>query len=166
MALGGRCAGIAVVVLLFGVFPAIAASPKKGGVYRGVSSGVGISLYLSKSGKKLVRPSSANPLLMKCSDGDIQRGSVEPLGAQIKKGKFDFKGSEAGFESQEVEMTNTVTMTGTFKKKGRVVSGKVRYLRVIKRLPPAPAETITCDKSASYTAKLAKKGSSAPPSGR
>jgi hypothetical protein len=154
---------VALVGLLVGAFPAVAASPKKGGVYQGVSSGVGITLYLSKSGKKLVRPSSANAFLMKCSDGDIQRGSVEPHGATIKNGKFDFKGSEAGFESKEVDMTNTVTMTGTFKKKGKVVSGTARYLRVIKRLPPAPPETITCDKSVSYTAKLKKRGAVVPP---
>jgi hypothetical protein len=126
---------------------------------------VGITLYVSKSGKKLVRPSSANGMLMKCSDGDIQRGSVEPHGAKIKNGKFDFKGSEPDFGSQEVKLTNTLTMTGTFKKKGKVVSGKVRYLRVIERLPPAPPATITCDKSASYTAKL-KKGRPAPTPGR
>jgi hypothetical protein len=135
---------------------AIAASPKKGGIYVGKSEPFthplleapvrsDVTIYVSKTGKKVVAPTNIT-LLLPCPDGDLARGSPEPRNVPIKNGKFSFKGKEGN---------DDVTMSGTFKKGGRV-TGKASYSRAY---PQGGA----CTNELTYTAKLTKK--KPPPSG-
>ncbi len=128
-----------------------AASPKKGGTYGGRTSAIthpllpgpirgSVTLYISPTGKKVVSPSSANPLMLPCPDGRLARGSIELRNAKVKNGKFSFKGKEG---------KDDVSMSGRFKKGGKV-TGKVSYSR-----PYAPGGE--CKTSLTYTAKLKKK---------
>lgn len=152
---------LVIVVALVVVLPVIAAAPKKGGLYVGKTSKVilpqipegvrgEVEIRVSPSGKKVVGPSHASGLMLKCSNGSIGRGSVEPR-ARIKNGKFSF---------EDTKGQDTGTMTGTFKKGGKV-SGTVSF----KRNPhPAEALQISCETvgTITYTAKLSttKKRSS------
>ncbi len=135
---------------------AIAASPKKGGIYVGKTESFShpllekpirndITIYVSKTGKKVVAPTNVT-LLLPCPDGRLARGSPEPRNVPIKNGKFSFKGKEGN---------DDVTMSGTFKKGGRV-TGKASYSR-------AHPQGGACSDELTFTAKLTKK--KPPPSG-
>jgi hypothetical protein len=135
---------------------AIAATPKKGGIYVGKSAPFShpllsgpvrndVTIYVSKTGKKVVTPTNIT-LLLPCPDGRLARGSPEPRNVPIKNGKFSFKGKEG---------EDDVTMSGTFKRGGRV-TGKASYSRAY---PQGGA----CSAELTYTAKLTKK--KPPPSG-
>jgi hypothetical protein len=119
------CATLTLATLFLLVVPAQAAAPKKNGSYFGTvagSAGQPVSLYVSKTGKRFRYPSGAT-LVMTCSDGRRLRVSPNPLGVDIKDGKFSFKATnkERGPEP------NTVTMTGKFTDRGKKVSGTVSY---------------------------------------
>jgi hypothetical protein len=141
---------------LLSVAVAIAASPKKGGIYVGKTEPYShpllgtkpirsdITIYVSKTGKKVVAPTNLT-LMLSCPNGDIGRGSPEPRNVPIKNGKFSFKGKEG---------KDDAAMSGTFKKGGRV-TGKASYSR------PYP-QGGACSNELTYTAKLTKKK---PPSG-
>ena len=140
---------------LFCVAVAIAASPKKGGIYVGKAEPFShpllpnpvrsdVTIYVSKTGKKVIAPTNIT-LMLSCPNGDIGRGSPEPRNVPIKNGKFSFKGKEGD---------DDVTMSGTFKKGGRV-TGKASYSRAY---PHGGA----CSNELTFTAKLTKKK---PPSG-
>jgi hypothetical protein len=130
------------------VVPANAAAPTKNGSYFGTvagSSGQPVSLYVSKTGKRFRYPSGAT-LVMRCSNGSPLRVSPNPLGVEIKNGKFSFKATnkERGPEP------NTVTMTGKFTDRGKKVSGTVSY--------EGTQNGITCKTGTlKYTAKLGTK---------
>ena len=136
---------------------AIAATPKKGGIYVGKAEPFShpllsgpvrsdVTIYVSKTGKKVVAPTNIT-LMLPCPDGRIARGSPEPRNVPIKNGKFSFKGKEGD---------DDVTMSGTFKKGGRV-TGKASYSRAY---PQGGA----CSNELTFTAKLTKK--KPPPGGR
>jgi hypothetical protein len=136
---------------------AIAAAPKKGGIYVGKSAPFShpllpqparnsVTIYVSKSGKKVIAPTNIT-LLLSCTDGDIARGSPEPRNAPIKNGKFSWKGKEGDDDA---------AMSGTFKKGGRV-TGKASYTR---QYPQGGA----CTSELTYSAKLTTK--KPPPGGR
>jgi hypothetical protein len=140
---------------LFSVAVALAASPKKGGIYVGRTEPFShpvfpkpirtdVTIYVSKTGKKVIAPTTIT-LMLSCPNGDIGRGSPEPRNVSIKNGKFSFKGKEGNDDA---------TMSGTFKKGGRV-TGKASYSRAY---PQGGA----CSNELTYTAKLTKKK---PPSG-
>ena len=107
------------------VLPALAAAPKKGGVYRGTVAGsVGqpVALYVSKTGRRFMYPSGAT-LVMQCSTGHRLRVSPNPLGVDIKNGKFSFMATD----KENGPRPNTVMMTGRFSDNGKKVSGTVSY---------------------------------------
>jgi hypothetical protein len=132
--------------------PALAAAPKKGGTYRGTvagSIGQPVALYVSKTGRRFMYPSGAT-LLMQCSTGKRLRVSPNPLGVDIKNGKFTFKATD----KENGPRPNTVTMTGKFSDKGRRVSGTVSYAG-------ADAQWGTCETGVlKYTAKLGARRTS------
>jgi len=134
---------------------AIAASPKKGGIYVGKAEPFShplfpnpvrsdVTIYVSKTGKKVIAPTNIT-LMLPCPDGRLARGSPELRNVRIKNGKFSFKGKEGDDDA---------AMSGTFKKNGRV-TGKASYSRPY---PPGGA----CSNELTYTAKLTKKK---PPTG-
>jgi hypothetical protein len=147
---------IVATLAVFFVTVAIAASPKKGGTYVGKTKPYtkppqittpirsDVTIYVSKTGKKVVAPTNIT-LLLSCPGGDIARGSPEPRNVPIKNGKFSFKGKEG---------KDDAALSGTFKKGGRV-TGKASYSR------PYP-QGGACSNELTYTAKLTKKK---PPSG-
>jgi hypothetical protein len=137
------------------VAAALAASPRKGGIYVGKTEPFShplfpqpartpVTIYVSKTGKKVIAPTNIT-LMLSCPDGDVARGSPEPRNVPINNGKFSFKGKEG---------EDDATMSGTFKKGGRV-TGKASYSR------PYP-QGGACSNELTYTAKLTKKK---PPSG-
>jgi hypothetical protein len=134
------------------VLPALAAAPKKGGVYRGTvagSAGQPVALYVSKTGRRFMYPSGAT-LVMRCSSGHPLRVSPNPLGVDIKNGKFSFKATD----KENGPRPNTVTMTGKFSDHGKKVSGTVSY-------EGADDQWGTCETGAlKYTAKLGAPRSS------
>ena len=87
------------------VLPALAAEPRKNGVYRGTVAG------------------SPGQPVMQCSSGHRLRVSPNPLGVDIKNGKFSFKATD----KENGPKGNTVTMTGRFSDRGRKLSGTVSY---------------------------------------
>ena len=88
-------------------------------------------------------PSGAT-LVMQCSTGHRLRVSPNPLGVDIKNGKFTFKATD----KENGPKPNTVTMTGKFSDAGKKVSGTVSY-------EGADEQWGTCKTgSLSYTAKL------------
>ena len=141
--------GVLTVAALFSlVLPALAAAPKKGGTYRGTVAGsVGqpVALYVSKTGRRFMYPSGAT-LVMECSDGDRLRVSPNPLGVDIKNGKFSFEATN----KENGPRPNTVTMTGRFSDDGKKVSGTVSY--------KGADDQTTCETGVlKYTAKLGAK---------
>lgn len=118
--------GVLTVAALFSlVVPALAAAPKKEGIYRGTvagSIGQPVALYVSKTGRRFMYPSGAT-LLMDCSNGRRLRVSPNPLGVDIKNGRFSFKATD----KENGPRPNTVTMTGKFSDDGKKVTGTVSY---------------------------------------
>jgi len=148
--------GVLTVAALFSlVLPALAAAPKKGGTYRGTvagSAGQPVALYVSKTGRRFRYPSGAT-LVMQCSTGHPLRVSPNPLGVDIKNGKFSFKATD----KENGPRPNTVTMTGKFSDDGKKVSGTISY-------EGADEQWGTCTTGAlKYTAKL---GAARPSGGR
>jgi len=137
------------------VLPALAAAPKKGGTYRGTvagSAGQPVALYVSKTGRRFRYPSGAT-LVMQCSTGHPLRVSPNPLGVDIKNGKFSFKATD----KENGPRPNTVTMTGKFSDDGKKVSGTISY-------EGADDQWGTCKTGTlKYTAKL---GAARPSGGR
>jgi len=141
--------GVLTVAALFSlVLPALAAAPKKGGTYRGTvagSAGQPVALYVSKTGRRFRYPSGAT-LVMQCSTGHPLRVSPNPLGVDIKNGKFSFTGKSKEFGPEP----NTAKMTGRFTDKGRKVSGTLSY--------EGADDKVTCSSGTlTYTAKLKKR---------
>ena len=141
--------GVLTIAALFSlVLPALAAAPKKGGTYRGTvagSPGQPVALYVSKTGRRFLYPSGAT-LLVECSNGYRLRVSPNPLGVDIKNGRFSFKATNR----ENGPRPNTVTMAGKFSDDGRKVTGTVSY--------EAADDQMTCETGAlKYTAKLGAK---------
>ena len=139
------CATLTLATLFLLVVPAQAAAPRKNGSYFGTvggSIGQPVSLYVSKTGRRFSYPSGAT-LLVQCSDGRRLRVSPNPLGVDIKDGKFSFKATN----KEGGPKPNTVTMTGKFTDRGKKVSGTVSY--------EGAENGITCATGTlKYTAKL------------
>lgn len=119
------CATLTLATLFSLVVPAQAAAPRKNGSYSGTvagSIGQPVGLYVSATGKRFRYPSGAT-LLAQCTDGRRLRVSPNPLGVDIKDGKFTFKATN----KEGGPKPNVVTMTGKFTDRGKKVSGTVSY---------------------------------------
>ena len=121
-------AGIVAVAVFAFAAPgaAQAASPKKGAEYGGeTSQGELVSFVISANGKRVV--DLATSLTYKCTgEHDGQSGSFVLDSIKVKKGKFTSKQTLYGTSEESVVQDGVGTATGTFKRKGKRATGRIR----------------------------------------
>jgi hypothetical protein len=121
-------AGIVAVAVLALAAPgaAQAASPKKGAEYGGkTSQGELVSFVISANGKRVV--DLATSLTYKCTgEHDGQSGSFVLDSIKVKKGRFTSQQTLYGTSEESVVQDGLGTATGTFKRKGKRATGRIR----------------------------------------
>ena len=121
-------AGIAAALTLALAAPgaAHAASPKKNAAYTGeTSQGEVVSFVTSKSGKRVIDLATA--LTYKCTaEHDGQAGSFILDAIRVKGGKFTSKQDLNGTAEASPVQGGLGVAKGTFKRKGRRVTGRIR----------------------------------------
>jgi hypothetical protein len=121
-------AGIAAALVLALAVPgaAQAASPKKNAGYTGTTSqGEVVSFVTSKSGKKVIDLATA--LTYTCTgEHDGQSGSFILDRINVKGGKFSSRQELHGTAEESVVQDGTGIAKGTFKRRGRRVTGRIR----------------------------------------
>ena len=121
-------AGIAAALVIALAAPgaAQAASPKKNAGYTGTTSqGEVVSFVTSKSGKKVIDLATA--LTYTCSgEHDGQSGSFILDRINVKSGKFSSKQELHGTAEESPVQDGTGIAKGTFKRKGKRVTGRIR----------------------------------------
>ena len=121
-------AGIAAALALTLAVPgaAQAAAPKKNAGYTGTTSqGEVVSFVTSKSGKRVIDLATA--LTYTCTgEHDGQAGSFILDTITVKSGKFSSKQELHGTAEESPVQEGTGVAKGTFKRKGRRVTGRIR----------------------------------------
>lgn len=121
-------AGIAAALALTLAVPgaAQAAAPKKNADYTGTTSqGEVVSFVTSKSGKRVIDLATA--LTYTCTgEHDGQSGSFVLDKIAVKGGKFSSKQELHGTAEASPVQDGTGVAKGTFKRKGRRVTGRIR----------------------------------------
>jgi hypothetical protein len=138
-------AGIAAALALALAAPgaAQAASPKKNSGYTGeTSQGEVISFVTSKSGKRVI--DLATSLVYKCSgEFDGESGSFILDTIAVKGGKFTSKQELHGTAEESVVQEGTGIAKGTFKRRGKRVSGKIRSQLTLRTGETCDSGTVT-----------------------
>lgn len=127
-------AALAVAAALALAAPAAAqaASPVKDSVYSGkTSQGEVLSFVTSKNGKRVI--DLATTLTYRCTGPhDGQTGSFILDEIKVKGGSFSSKQELQGTSDASVVQAGTGTAKGTFKRRGKRVSGKIRSLLTLR----------------------------------
>jgi hypothetical protein len=138
-------AGIAAALALTLAVPgaAEAASPKKNAAYTGkTSQGEVVSFVTSKSGKRVI--DLATSLTYTCSgEHDGQAGSFILDEIKVKSGKFSARQELHGTAEESVVQEGTGIAKGTFKRRGRRVTGRVRSQLTLRSGETCDSGTVT-----------------------
>jgi hypothetical protein len=121
-------AGIAAALVLALAAPgtAYAASPKKNAGYTGeTSQGEVISFVTSKSGKRVIDLATA--LTYTCTgEHDGQSGGFILDAITVKSGRFSSRQDLHGTADESIVQQGTGIAKGTFKRRGKRVTGRIR----------------------------------------
>jgi len=105
--------------------PALASPPKKNARYFGETSQQRtVQLRVSRTGRRVVSPSVA-VVDLECPNGQPAFGTVQPIGARIRNGRFSWRGSHTIGSYRYA-----ATINGSFTSRGRDVDGTLTLRRV------------------------------------
>ena len=138
-------AGIAAALALTVAAPgaAHAASPQKNAGYTGTTSqGEVVSFVTSANGKRVV--DLATSLTYRCSgEHDGQAGSFVLDEIKVRSGRFSATQDLHGTSAESVVQEGTGIAKGTFKRRGRRVSGKIRSQLTLRSGETCDSGTVT-----------------------
>ncbi|MDQ3933391.1 MAG: hypothetical protein M3340_02025 [Actinomycetota bacterium] len=137
----GIVAAMAVLALAPGA--AQAATPMKGAEYGGqTSQGELVSFAISSNGKRVI--DLATSLTYRCTgDHDGEAGSFVLDTIKVKNGRFTSKQTLFGTSEESVVQDGVGTATGTFKRKGRRASGRIRSKLTLRSGETCDSGTVT-----------------------
>jgi hypothetical protein len=137
----GIAAALAIAVAAPGA--ANAATPQKDAGYTGTTSqGEVVSFVTSKSGKRVI--DLATSLTYRCTgEHDGQSGSFVLDTIKVKGGRFKASQDLHGTSEESVVQGGTGTATGSFKRRGRRATGRIRSQITLRTGETCDSGTVT-----------------------